>query len=449
MKKWTKEEVLERALHHLSIKEWKAASLNAYNAARRNGWHEEATKHMGRLHQKWTEEAIFIEAKKYTTKSAWARNSPKSYDAAGRRNLRKTASLHMQDGNKFKVWTKKKILTEAKKFKTKKDWLSNSRNSYQAAKYHGLFEEATAHMISLGSRHRRCVYKIEIAGTDLIYVGLTYNVNKRFHEHLRSKRFSNIIKKYGKGSISIATLSDYIDRSEAALLEQKYITDLREQGFVLLNLVKGGGLGGSGEIKWTKESVLLDAKLYDNKTEWATRSAGAFYAARRDGYYQEAVAHMPKPALKWNMINIIEDAARYNTVAEWTKNSSSAVNTARVRDWFEIATKHMKKRNSWGKNNVLETALKYSNPSSWRNDHPYAYKKAREKGWLAEATAHMVRKHQNNYWTKVRVLNEALLHSNKTDWKNYSSGSYYAALRNGWFEEASAHLPKRAKSKKD
>jgi len=35
----------------------------------------------------------------------------------------------------LKKWTKEKIFKEAKRFNTKKDWLSKSRKSYAAAKY--------------------------------------------------------------------------------------------------------------------------------------------------------------------------------------------------------------------------------------------------------------------------------------------------------------------------
>ena len=45
-------------------------------------------------------------------------------------------------------------------------------------------------------------------------------------------------------------------------------------------------------IKWTKEAVLKDAMKYKYKIDWKKNSSGARGAARKGGYYDEAVRHM-------------------------------------------------------------------------------------------------------------------------------------------------------------
>ena len=43
-------------------------------------------------------------------------------------------------------WSKKAVLTDAKKYKWKSDWFKNSQSAYGAAKRNGWFKKATSHM---------------------------------------------------------------------------------------------------------------------------------------------------------------------------------------------------------------------------------------------------------------------------------------------------------------
>jgi len=442
--RWTRDRVVEDASRFSSIGDWKKSSPNAYNAARRHGWHAEATSHMTPLHKNWTDDEIFHEAKKYRSRTEWVRNSPNSYDVAGRRGLRDAAAEHMGDKNPPKVWSKAKVLKEAKKHNTKRDWAEASRNSYNAAKYHGWFEEATAHMRALGSRHLRCIYKIEVKDTKLLYIGLTYNVERRFKEHLRSKRFSRLAYEYGLESIQITQLTDYVDRELSVELEKKYIREAIANGFELLNKNSGGVLGGSEEIIWTREAIIEDAKKFSTKSEWAEKSSGAFDAARRSGVYEEAVSHMPEYSHKWTKDRVLEEALKYKSLSEWRKHSGGSLTQARARGWFEEASMHMKKRRAWSDEAILLDAKRFTTRSGWKAANPAAYKAARDRGLLERATVHMISaKKADGSWTKTAVLQEALKYKNRTEWKRNSSGSYSTAVKKGWLIEASAHMPKR------
>ena len=43
--------------------------------------------------------------------------------------------------------------------------------------------------------------------------------------------------------------------------------------------------------KWTKANVLADARKYESKSEWR-RNCRAYAAANREGWLEEATAHM-------------------------------------------------------------------------------------------------------------------------------------------------------------
>ena len=53
-------------------------------------------------------------------------------------------------------------------------------------------------MTPIGSHYYRCIYSLEIKGQKKIYIGLTYNYQRRIRDHLKSKRFIEL-KKLNKG----------------------------------------------------------------------------------------------------------------------------------------------------------------------------------------------------------------------------------------------------------
>ena len=96
----------------------------------------------------WTENKVIEEALKYKTVKEWISNNPRSYDAARRNNLLKKCTMHMkrQSMGRWRNYTKEMILNEAKKFKTRTEWYKKSIMSWKYAKREGWFAEATSHM---------------------------------------------------------------------------------------------------------------------------------------------------------------------------------------------------------------------------------------------------------------------------------------------------------------
>ena len=155
---------------------------------------------------------------------------------------------------KPEAWSIRRLRESASKYQTKSDWRKNEDGAYQAWAYRGSPTSVVSHMRELGHKYKRCVYRISVRTTKLTYVGLTFNLEKRFQEHMRSKKFSEIAQHYGQENILIKQLTDYLKPDEAAKFERKEIDRLKKNGFQLINSVKGGSLGGNF-IKWTYEKV--------------------------------------------------------------------------------------------------------------------------------------------------------------------------------------------------
>ena len=70
-------------------------------------------------------------------------------------------------------------------------------------------------------------------------------------------------------------------------------------------------------------------------------------------------------------------------------------------------------------------------------------------GYLKEAVSHMKVLNPKGKWSnKKDVLADAKKYKYRHDWQDASVGAYEAAKNRGWFEEAVAHMPRRAPNKR-
>jgi hypothetical protein len=106
-------------------------------------------------------------------------------------------------------------------------------------------------------------------------------------------------------------------------------------------------------LVWTFDKVLTASRQYQTVSEWVRGSPSSAQAARRDGYFKEATAHMSRPKRDpWTKAEVIADARKYITKSEWGKASSGARTAAFDNDWYEEATAHMSHVLSWGERTV-------------------------------------------------------------------------------------------------
>ena len=84
-KKWTKDEILRMAKEFDSPSKFKDRRSSAYNAAKRNGWLDEVTKHMANKKIKWTDDMIMSQLSNYDSVGDLRNSNPKLFAVAFRR----------------------------------------------------------------------------------------------------------------------------------------------------------------------------------------------------------------------------------------------------------------------------------------------------------------------------------------------------------------------------
>jgi len=307
--------------------------------------------------------------------------------------------LIMGENKPSKYWAHERIFLEAAKYNSRSEWNDGSAGSYFAAKRLGIYDEATKHMSSNGNKYKRCIYRILLPKQNLAYIGLTFNFKKRIKDHLETKRFKDLIKLYGRQSIEIKQITQYLDTEEAAKYETKLINVFKVNGWKMLNAKAGGGIGGK-EIVWSREKILETTKNYNSYKNWRKNNHLAYAAALPNKKLMEEIYRIlpddykKKPIWKWTNEAIMQEALKFKNKSKWQETSPSSYDAAKKNKIFNEATNHMKKAKSKMSDELIEIdALKYKRRSDWAKFSATIWRIAsKRKDFYNRVTAHMFSK---------------------------------------------------------
>ena len=149
---WTKATILESAKEFKHIGQWQKALGGAFNKARELGIVEAATKHMVPVSRirKWTKEAVIADAKRFKNTVDWCNNSNGAYSTSYKNGWKEEATKHMvQLVKPPNFWNKKTLVEDANKYADKKEWRNNSSGAYTMASRLGLMAICAKHMPDL------------------------------------------------------------------------------------------------------------------------------------------------------------------------------------------------------------------------------------------------------------------------------------------------------------
>ena len=196
---------------------------------------------------------------------------------------------------------------------------------------------------------------------------------------------------------------------------------------------------------WTKQTVIDSAKDYQSKSEWRKSNHGAYGKAFQMGWLDDACAHMTQKWNKrWDLNSIRSEASRFTSVGEWHKSSPSSYSAASKKGVLKELSENMVKKihpnGYWSKSRILADALLYSSRSKWHISSPSAYSMAIRNGWFDEAVQHMKLLVDHGKWTETAILESALKYDHISDWQKQNGGAYNKALKSGWLAEATSHM---------
>ena len=230
-------------------------------------------------------------------------------------------------------WTYEKCKEEALNYSHRYQFQLNS-NAYSAAARNGWLDEICAHMKKTGNWYKRCVYVYEFSDNS-VYVGLTYNLDKRKLNRLKNKNDA-VVKHISKTNIQpiIKQITDYIDVNEASKLEVYYIEKYSNDGWVVLNVGRGGTVGNN-PYKWDYVTCKETAKNFRTRNEFKKAYRSAYESARTRGWLDDICSHMVNVLNHWTFENCKNEAMKYRNRTELHDNANGAYNVARKNGWLD------------------------------------------------------------------------------------------------------------------
>lgn len=299
---WTKENCILEAKKYNNSSEWKNASGSSHTMAIKNKWIKECSEHMTPKKKPegyWTKEQCLIEASKYKTRTDFAKDSSYAYDASRHHGWIDEICAHMGNNFRYYGYTIEEVGEKAKKYGTKKDFRISSPKMYLYASRKGWIDKVCAHMVPLGNNSVRQIYAFEHPD-NTVYVGLSQNALHRRSRHLDSNNLSKtgiILKEKNKhfGDKQVfKILPGWFPQKEAGMEEIRLIEFYKNKGWVILNIAKGGSLGG-GTIKRTLEKCIEVAKKYNSRVELYRNEPSIYSAINKKKWKQYCYGHMGPP----------------------------------------------------------------------------------------------------------------------------------------------------------
>ena len=150
--RWTDEAIFEEAKKYSSKKEFRKACSAAYTIAHKKGIIDKACSHMVSSRKErdyWTFERCHKTALRYQSRIDFKKNDGSAYSTAIRKGWIEQICTHMVKPIPPIKWTYEKLVEEAQKYKTKKDFKLFSHNAYVTAVRNGILDEICSHMLLL------------------------------------------------------------------------------------------------------------------------------------------------------------------------------------------------------------------------------------------------------------------------------------------------------------
>ncbi len=389
---WTEEKVKDIASKITKKSEFYKQHSGAYQYAASHNLLEEICSHMTtaiKPNGYWSKEKCGELAALCESKSEFKNKYSSAYGAAYKNNWLNDICSHMIEGRKPNGYLSKEKCGElAALCESRSEFKNKYSSAYSKSLKQNWIDEICSHMIYIGNKFKRLIYIYEFTDNH-VYVGLTYNIKERNNEHLNVR---GSVYKYIQKTKLIPKLSygEYLDIKIAIELEGSTVEKYKKDGWIILNEIKTGGVGGN-ELKWSHDTVFKEALKYETKKEFEKISSGAYDYAKRHKILNDVCSHMiegRKPNGYWNKELCHEQSIKFNTRNDFKKNSGAAYDYAKRNKFLDEICSHMirlqHEKGYWTKERAGEIAKNYETPTLLRKHNASAYHAAYKNGWLNE-----------------------------------------------------------------
>lgn len=329
----------------------------------------------------WTRQRILADARKYTTVKEWALRSPNARVIAVRMRIYKEATAHMKRLIKPPgYWSADRIAKEARKFSSRLRFSQARSRAYQLALEMGIIDRVCSHMTSSPRiwKGGRSLYVVRFSD-GAVYIGITLNPFDRLHEHMKLERGAVVeySRRLGGEIPKFEVLISDLNPAKAKKLETKTVEDFRRRGLNVINRARPGVLGS--RTRYTERELYAIAARYRMRSEFFKMHPGAYDAARSRGLLEKVCSHMVRRRV-WTTEAATMVARRFKNRNEWWRKSPGSyrhIEKAGLLD--EVMPK---KTRTWTIQNALAEGRRFKSRTEWQQGSAYSYFLVKRAGIL-------------------------------------------------------------------
>jgi len=394
----------------------------------------------------WDNETnIENEAKKYKRLSDFQNGSQFVYTKAKQKGQEffDRITSHMPRPRTQKPYTDQELIDIASQYGTKKDFMKNNGGAYQVGLRRGseFFNSLTSHMKKLGSKHKRMVYAYFFPKSNAAYVGITLNIEDRNLNHIHGDKNLTSVRKYiietGE-TPRLVKLTDYIDVDEATLKEIELINKIRERGYIVLNKVKGGGVGHG--LKYTDEDIENMANDYSNLKDFYTYNLQAYKVAQRRGadFFKKITSHMKRNHIDWSEELVRDFAKKFDSKSRFSeKYPGGRLYAKKIGIWDDLFPEEVPPSDE----EIINVAREFDTQNDFRITHPRLYIFAQNRNLLPTINFKRSKKRSGTL-SNEDILERASNYNTFKEFYSNDNTAYRAAKRNGeeFYKQVTSHM---------
>ncbi len=154
-------------------------------------------------------------------------------------------------------------------------------------------------------------------------------------------------------------------------------------------------------MKYTKQSVTLEASKYRTRQLFKKGASGCFEYARKNKLLDEI---LPKKIYQtWTIDSAIQEALQYKTQKAFMNESGSAYWFAKKNNLLHTVCAHIHRKSVWSLKSAYSEALKYQYKIDFRKGSGGAHSWLEKRKLLDDACSHMTRITTPVQWTDEKL----------------------------------------------
>jgi predicted GIY-YIG superfamily endonuclease len=392
---YTDEELRTIASGYNDLTQFKKEQRYAYFAIHRHGKFDELCSHMKRnMRKAYTEEDIRTVALKYNTRDEFRKNSGGAYLAAHRRGILDDVCSHMEEMRRPKeFYSKGYCHVIALGYKTRGEFRKNSEYAYSRAWNEGWLDDICGHMKAAGNNLSKRLVYVYTFPDGYAYVGLTDDAKRRKYEHLHKlsqRKVSPVFRHIKETGLSYEykELTDWLDADTAAKVEDDYIKKYKDDGWKMLNRMRGGGLGDPGSRKRKDKVIQAIVRQYEYVEDFKEREPEIYEdlcESRQCSKFCSGLKRRKKPSGYWTLERSIAVMPECNMASEFRKTYRQAYKIVKKAGCLDgYYPKPVNANFKWTLEKCATAARYCETRAEFRKKYRRAYERLLKEGLLDE-----------------------------------------------------------------